>query len=95
LGSLGGAALGAVAASASFSPCTSTEPFGCFGAFESRGEAGFAGAVLAGAAGLVVGTLVGLPSRERWHRVPLDTRRVAVAVTPRGRATGLGVTLRF
>jgi hypothetical protein len=95
LGTLGGAALGAVAAAATFEPCTSTAPFGCFGAFESRGEAGTAGAVLAGAVGLVVGTVIGIRSHEGWHRVPLDARRVAVALTPRGRATGLGVTLRF
>ena len=95
LGTLGGAALGAVAAAATFEPCTSTAPFGCFGAFESRGEAGVAGAALAGAVGLVVGTVIGMRSHESWHRVPLDARRVAVAVTPRGRATGLGVTLRF
>jgi hypothetical protein len=95
LGTLGGGTLGAVIGAVGYSPCESTEPFGCFLEPTGRGESAMMVGAVGGVLGLIVGSLIGLPSREDWHRVPLDARRVEVAVTPRGRTTGLGLSLRF
>lgn len=95
VGTLTGGAAGAMLGAATYSPCTSKEAFGCLLAPTARSEAVAVGGVLGGTLGLLVGTLAGLPSRESWHRVSLDARRVAVAVKPGARGTDLGVTLRF
>jgi len=95
VGTLSAGTVGALLGAASYSPCKSTEFMGCFLAPTSASESALLGGAVGGVLGLVVGTLAGLPRREGWHRVPLDARRVAVAVTPRAHATSLGVTLRF
>src|SRR5215218_7860205 len=93
VGTLGAGTVGALLGAATYSPCESTEFFGCFMEPTSQGESALLGGIVGGALGLIVGTLAGLPTRESWHQVPLEARRVALAVTPRGRATGLGVSL--
>jgi len=95
VGTLSAGTVGALLGAATYSPCESTEFFGCFMEPTSQGESALLGGIVGGALGLIVGTLAGLPTRESWHQVPLEARRVALAVTPRGRATGLGVSLRF
>lgn len=95
VGTLSAGAAGFVLGAATYSPCTSTEPFGCLLAPTSRGESAAVGGAVGGVLGLIVGTLVGLPNREGWQRMSLDARRVAVAVTPRASSTSLGVTVRF
>ena len=95
VGTLSGGTLGALFGAASYSPCETTEMLGCFLAPESRAQSAAVGGVLGGVLGLVVGTLAGLPRRDDWRQVPLGTPRVAAAVTPRGGATGLGLSLRF
>ena len=87
LGTLSAGTVGAVLGAATYSPCESTEFLGCLMAV--------IGGVVGGVLGLIVGTLVGLPSRDDWQQVSLDASRVAVAVTPRGRRTDLGLSLRF
>jgi hypothetical protein len=95
VGTLSAGTAGLLLGAATYSPCKSTEMFGCFLAPASRGEQALIGGALGGALGLVVGTLTGVPRRDSWQQVPLHPRRVSIAVTPRGRATGLGVSLRF
>lgn len=95
VGTLAVGTAGAVLGAATYQPCNSTEAFGCFLEPTSRGESAAMGGVVGGVLGLVVGTLVGLPRREGWHQVSLDARRVAVAITPRGRGTALGLSLQF
>jgi hypothetical protein len=95
VGTLSAGAVGGVLGAATYAPCTSTEAFGCLLEPAGRGESALLGGVVGGVLGLIVGTLVGLPSREGWQRMPLDTRRVSVAVTPRASSTGLGLSVRF
>jgi len=95
VGTLSAGTVGALLGAVTYSPCKTTEAFGCFLAPTGGSESALLGGAVGGVLGLVVGTIAGVPSREGWHRVPLEARRVAVAVTPRGRATGLGVSLRF
>jgi hypothetical protein len=95
VGTLSAGAVGAVLGAATYTPCESTEFLGCFLAPTSAAESAAVGGVVGGVLGLIVGSLVGLPARDDWRRVSLDEQRVAVAVTPRGRGTDLGVSLRF
>ena len=95
LGTLSAGTVGAVLGAATYSPCESTEFLGCLMAPTSASESAVIGGVVGGVLGLIVGTLVGLPSRDEWQQVSLDASRVAVAVTPRGRRTDLGLSLRF
>ena len=95
VGTLGLGTVGVVLGAATYSPCDSTEPFGCLLASDNRAEEALMVGALGAAVGLIVGTLVGLPSRESWRRVPLDATRVAVSIIPRGGATGVGLSLRF
>ena len=95
IGTLSAGAAGAILGAATYTPCESTEFLGCLMAPTSASESAAIGGVLGGALGLIVGTLVGLPKRDDWHRVSLDASRVAVAVTPRGRSTNVGLSLRF
>jgi hypothetical protein len=94
-GSVGAGTAGAILGAATYSPCNSTAPFGCLLAPEGRFESAMMVGVVGGVLGLVVGGLVGLPSRDDWRTVPLDAQRVALSVKPRGSATGIGVSLRF
>ena len=87
IGGTAGLLLGAVG----YQECTGM----CILGPSDRGESAAFGGILLGTLGLVVGTLVGLPSHDTWQRVPLDTRRVAFAVSPRAAGTGIGVKLRF
>jgi hypothetical protein len=95
IGTLSAGAVGAILGAATYTPCESTELFGCLMAPTSASESAAVGGVLGGALGLIVGTLVGLPKRDDWRQVSLDASRVAVAVTPRGRTTDIGFSLRF
>ena len=95
VGTLSAGAVGAILGAVSYSPCESTEFLGCLMAPASATESAVLGGVAGGVLGLIVGTLVGLPKRDDWHQVPLDAPRVAVAVTPRGSGTGVGLSLRF
>lgn len=95
VGTLSAGAVGGVLGAATYTPCTSTEAFGCFLEPAGRGESALQGGVVGGVLGLIVGALVGLPSREGWQQMPLATRRVSVAVTPRPSSTGLGLSVRF
>jgi hypothetical protein len=95
LGTLSAGAVGAVLGAATYTPCESTEFLGCLMAPTSASESALLGGVVGGVVGLIVGSLVGLPARDDWRQVSLDEHRVAVAVTPRGRGTDLGLSLRF
>jgi hypothetical protein len=95
LGTVGVGTIGAIAGAISYQPCQSTEFLGCLFAPASRSDAAAFGGVVGGALGLVVGSLVGLQRHESWKRVSLDDRRVAIALAPRGQATGVGVSLHF
>lgn len=94
IGTLSAGAVGAILGAVTYTPCESTEFLGCLLAPTSASESAVIGGVLGGALGLIVGTLVGLPKRDDWHQVSLESR-VAVAVTPRGRSTDVGLSLRF
>ena len=89
-----GLAAGSIAGAVSYKPCDTTQPFGCFLAPESRGQATAEGGLVGGVLGLVVGALVGIPVREGWQRVSL-TERVSVGITPGADAARLRVALRF
>lgn len=92
IGTLSAGAVGAILGAVTYRPCKPTEL--CLLATTPSESAAFGGALF-GALGLIVGTLVGLPERDDWHQVSLDGSRVAVAVTPRGRSTDVGLSLRF
>jgi len=94
VGTLTAGTVGAVFGAATYSPCK-PEGFNCLLAPTSRGQSAAVGGVLGGVLGLVVGTLAGLPRTESWRELSLSQRRVAVAVSPRGRGSDLGVSLRF
>ena len=95
LGTAAGGVTGLLIGAVSYEPCETTEFLGCFLEPESRAASAAFGGAVGGALGLVVGSLAGLARHERWQGVPLDDRRVAVAVTPRANGTRLGVSLRF
>jgi hypothetical protein len=80
----------------SYSPCTSTEFLGCLFEPESRTQSAAEGAVLLGAAGLIVGGLQGLIPRDRWQRVQVDggAVRLNLRALPSSR-TGIGLALAF
>lgn len=64
--------------------------------FERQSDGVWAGALILGAPGLVVGGLVGLLPRERWQRVYLDGNavRVNMRALP-GRGAGMELALAF
>jgi hypothetical protein len=95
VGIVAGGAIGAGLGAASYEPCTSTEFLGCLGSASDRGESATIGGILGGALGLVAGSLIGAARQDTWKRVPLDGRRVAVTVRPRGHGAGLGIALQF
>ena len=95
IGTVSAGTIGAILGAATYQPCESTELFGCLMASSSASESAVLGGVVGGALGLIVGSLVGLPKRDDWHQVSLDASRVAVAVTPRGRSTNVGLSLTF
>lgn len=95
VGTLSAGAAGAIIGAISYQPCETTEFLGCFMAPTSASESAVVGGVLGGTLGLIVGTLIGLPKRDDWHQVSLDASRVAVAVTPRGGGTAVGLSLKF
>ena len=94
IGTLSAGAVGAILGAATYQPCESSG-FDCLLAPTSASGSAVVGGVLGGTLGLIVGTLVGLPKRDDWHQVSLDASRVAVAVTPRGRNTNVGLSLKF
>lgn len=87
IGGTAGLLLGAVG----YQRCTGM----CIMGPNDRGESAAFGGALLGTLGLVVGTIAGIASHDSWQRVPLDGRRVAIAVTPKAFGPGLGITLRF
>ncbi|MEO6529023.1 MAG: hypothetical protein ABIP93_20560 [Gemmatimonadaceae bacterium] len=95
LGTLSLGTAGALLGAAASTPCTSSDPLGCFLVPVGRNQSALMGGAVGGVLGLVVGALWGLPIREDWRQVQLDAPRVAVALAPRGGAPGIGVSLRF
>ena len=94
-GSVAGGATGALVGAATYEPCEATEFLGCFLEPENRMQSAAWGSLVGVTLGLVVGGFAGLAPRERWQSVPLDARRVSLAVTPRAYATRVGVSVRF
>ena len=91
VGTVAGGTVGALFGAMSYQPCTSQ----CLLAPESRAQSAAIGGILVGGLGFIVGSLTGLARQDDWKRVPLDGKRVAVSVRPRGLGAGLGVRLEF
>ena len=96
LGAGVGVVVGGLAGALSYSPCESTEIFGCLLASQSRSESATIGGAALGAVGLVIGGLQGLIPRDRWQRLPLDgtSARFNLRSLPAG-GSGLGLALAF
>jgi len=90
-GTVAGGTVGALFGAISYQKCTSQ----CFLAPEDRAQSAAVGGVVGGALGFVVGSLTGLARQDDWKRVPLEGKRVAVSVRPRGLGAALGVKLEF
>jgi hypothetical protein len=79
-GSIVGGLAGLVIASATYTPCTSTEFLGCL-MYPSAGEAAGGGAILGAAGGALVGVIIGSASRTTtW--APVRTSGVRIYTTP-------------